>query len=266
MDWYEGGTGPGVPGGELLLAAPGRQVLRVLTITRLIEVFECCRPAGIDGLQARRIDDHLQLALADLATLGVHHIVTAPLPDIRSLRHGSGIQHAPPRDLGTIPAPGSLMPATASLGHPRRGQADAAPGAPTLPRSLPVSLAIPDIGVRTNVIKLGLTPDHTLQVPPITPAGMQETGWYDLGPADLPAVAALGGLLSGVRAGRPCHGCEREDKGRRDPQHRPFSIRRYVASVSKEGPPPGGSGVFEAAPRISVLSESGSFRSLNRCF
>jgi len=49
-------------------------------------------------------------------------------------------------------------------------------------------------------------------------------------------------------------------------RQRRFPSRRYVASVSKEGSPPGSSAVSEAARRISVASESESFRSLNRCF
>ena len=54
---------------------------------------------------------------------------------------------------------------------------------PALPYSRPVSVAIPAIGVNTNLIELGLGPGHTLQVPPLTQAGAQEAGWYDLGPA-----------------------------------------------------------------------------------
>jgi len=73
---------------------------------------------------------------------------------------------APPRDLGTIPPPGLRTPA----------------GTLALPWSLPVSLAIPAIGVHAKVIGLGLGPGHALQVPPLTEAGVQEAGWYDLGP------------------------------------------------------------------------------------
>ena len=109
-----------------------------------------------------------------------------------------------PRDLGTIPAAGPLTAASASPGWPGQGlagaawisavpgrpglpppsaTAGAAPGTAALPRSRPVSLAIPAIGVHTNVIDLGLGPHHTLQVPPLTQKGVQEAGWYDLGPA-----------------------------------------------------------------------------------
>ena len=113
---------------------------------------------------------------------------------------------APPRDLGAIPAAEPLTPARTSPGQPGRGKAGeavgwigalqerpglpppptavaaATPGLPVLPRSLPVALAIPVIGVHTNLIHLGLGPRHTLQVPPLTQAGVQEAGWYDLGP------------------------------------------------------------------------------------
>ena len=114
---------------------------------------------------------------------------------------------APPRDLGTIPAARPLTPARTSPGQPERGlargaaawisavrerpglpppppaAAGATPSTPALPWSRPASLAIPAIGVHTNIIDLGLGPHHTLQVPPLTPAGVQEAGWYDLGPA-----------------------------------------------------------------------------------
>ncbi|MGI8445911.1 MAG: hypothetical protein ACR2MP_01750, partial [Streptosporangiaceae bacterium] len=100
-----------------------------------------------------------------------------------------------PRDLGTIPAAGPLTPARTSPGQPGRGQAGngaawisavrkrpglppagAAPRTPALPWSRPASLAIPAIGVHTKLIDLGLGPHHTLQVPPLTQAGVQEAG------------------------------------------------------------------------------------------
>ncbi|MGI8492862.1 MAG: class F sortase, partial [Acidimicrobiales bacterium] len=47
----------------------------------------------------------------------------------------------------------------------------------------PVALRVPAIGVSTNVVRVGLNPDRTLQVPPLTYAGTHEAAWYDLGPA-----------------------------------------------------------------------------------
>ena len=91
---------------------------------------------------------------------------------------------APPRDLGTIPAAGPLTAAGTSPGlPPAAAAADAAPSTLVLPRSRPVSLTIPAIGVHTRLINLGLGPHHALQVPPLTQKGVQEAGWYDLGAA-----------------------------------------------------------------------------------
>ena len=46
------------------------------------------------------------------------------------------------------------------------------------PVKAPSRLAIPSIGVRTNVIRLGLNPDRTLHVP----TDYSVAGWYALGP------------------------------------------------------------------------------------
>ncbi|TYK53589.1 class F sortase [Actinomadura decatromicini] len=51
---------------------------------------------------------------------------------------------------------------------------------PVLARSLPVEVAIPSIGVRAPLARLGLDADGAVQVPP---AGRpDEAGWYDRGP------------------------------------------------------------------------------------
>lgn len=47
-------------------------------------------------------------------------------------------------------------------------------------RSVPVRLAIPEIGVDTPVIRLGLAKDGTVQVPPIT--AHDRAGWYEHSP------------------------------------------------------------------------------------
>ncbi|WP_081241665.1 class F sortase [Streptomyces viridosporus] len=83
--------------------------------------------------------------------------------------------------------------ATASLlvgcgGHPSgRATVERPGGAPpssrpsvkatrALGRSIPVGLEIPAIGVDTPVIRLGLAPDRTVQVPPVT--AHDRAGWY----------------------------------------------------------------------------------------
>ncbi len=60
-----------------------------------------------------------------------------------------------------------------------------APGQPgplpqPMTRSVPLSLAIPRIGVRARIIPLGLSPDGSPAVPPLTTPFV--TSWYDAGP------------------------------------------------------------------------------------
>ncbi|MFF3415582.1 class F sortase [Streptomyces sp. NPDC002698] len=73
-------------------------------------------------------------------------------------------------------------------GHPGTAPATARPGgastaaeptarpARALGRSVPVGLRIPAIGVDTPLIRLGLAPDGSVQVPPIT--AHDRAGWY----------------------------------------------------------------------------------------
>jgi hypothetical protein len=53
----------------------------------------------------------------------------------------------------------------------------AAPKEPSLRRSTPVSVAIPDIGVRSPLLRLGLNPDGTIQVPDLSTSA-DEAAWY----------------------------------------------------------------------------------------
>ena len=48
-----------------------------------------------------------------------------------------------------------------------------------VPRSAPVALRIPAIGVAVSVSRLGLSPDGTVQVP----TNFQQPGWFRLGPS-----------------------------------------------------------------------------------
>ncbi|MGH9069709.1 MAG: class F sortase [Acidimicrobiales bacterium] len=52
----------------------------------------------------------------------------------------------------------------------------------SLGASRPLVLRTPALGVDTPVVSLGLNSDRTLQVPPLTYAGIHEAGWYRLGP------------------------------------------------------------------------------------
>lgn len=57
----------------------------------------------------------------------------------------------------------------------------AGPAGPVLPRSVPVQVAVPAIGVRAPLVRLGLDADGSVQVPRADRP--REAGWYDLGPA-----------------------------------------------------------------------------------
>lgn len=54
------------------------------------------------------------------------------------------------------------------------------PAAPVLPPSAPVALDIPQLGLHTNLIQLGLRSDGTLDVPPVQPGS--PAGWYRYSP------------------------------------------------------------------------------------
>ena len=91
-----------------------------------------------------------------------------------------------------VPSPAAARPPQAAIpraralaaGHHRGG-----PGTAPLPRSVPVSLRIPAIGVNARVISLGLDANGGVAVPPLATPFL--TSWYDKGSApgqDGPAV------------------------------------------------------------------------------
>ncbi|MEU9915834.1 class F sortase [Streptomyces sp. NPDC051001] len=64
-------------------------------------------------------------------------------------------------------------------------------------RSAPVRLRIPEIGVDTPVMRLGLAPDGTVQVPPVT--AHDQAGWYEHSPT--PGQTGPSVLLGHVTVG-----------------------------------------------------------------
>jgi hypothetical protein len=77
-------------------------------------------------------------------------------------------QHAPQ------PAPSAA--GTIGPDHPPAGS-----GKLSLPRSEPVWIDIPAIGVQSNLLRLGLNPDGTIQVPPLF-AQPSQAAWYRYSP------------------------------------------------------------------------------------
>ena len=49
-----------------------------------------------------------------------------------------------------------------------------------LPKSDPVSVDVPKIGAKSTLVPLGLNPDNTVEVPPVTQP--KQAGWYSNGP------------------------------------------------------------------------------------
>ncbi|MEU4791131.1 class F sortase [Micromonospora tulbaghiae] len=121
-------------------------------------------------------------------------VTTGPLAD-------PGGTYADP-DAGGQPAPDAAgQPAPGGTGRPTAGDGSgpttpglpagpATPGAPgatdttspapaPLPRSAPVTISIPRIGVQAPIMSLGTNPDGTVQVPPLDQA--MQAGWYSPG-------------------------------------------------------------------------------------
>ncbi|WP_433498958.1 class F sortase [Sphaerimonospora sp. CA-214678] len=76
-------------------------------------------------------------------------------------------------DRGAAP-PAPPLSASSPLARP-------GPTARALKSAPPVTLEIPKIGVRTDLMTLGKNPDGTLEVPPLS--RVDEAGWYRLGPS-----------------------------------------------------------------------------------
>lgn len=125
----------------------------------------------------------LGLAVAIGALRSQHH---APQPPASAAVVGSpgGMADATANSAAT----GGAATGSAATGSTATGTPSTAHSAGSLPRAVPVHLDIPAIDVSTNLLQLGLNPDHTVQVPPLS--RHSEAGWYrysptpgELGPA-----------------------------------------------------------------------------------
>lgn len=89
----------------------------------------------------------------------------------------AGAPPSPSAAASSAPAPAAASPAMPAPAAP----APAAPGPAALPRSEPVVLEIPAIGVRTDLLKLGLRENGSLEVPQDTGSGAPAS-WYNGSP------------------------------------------------------------------------------------
>jgi sortase family protein len=132
-----------------------------------------------------KYDGHRGRAL--LAAVAVVLVGAAVVLTVVAVRAQKQAPQPPVSAAGTYGAdrPGAATP-------PSRSASGAAPRTrgPVLAASAPVELSIPAIGVKSGLLRLGLNPDHTVQVPPL--GAVSEAGWYrnsptpgQLGPAIL---------------------------------------------------------------------------------
>lgn len=122
---------------------------------------------------------------------------------------------------------------TRTAHRPVKASTTAKPTLPAvMPASLPVSLSIPSIGTRTDLLELGLRENGTLEVPPDGPGA--PAGWYrqsptpgERGPAVLlghvNAVGGGPGVFAGLRNLRPG---DRVEVARRDGTVAAFTVVR----------------------------------------
>ncbi|MFD0634666.1 class F sortase [Catenulispora yoronensis] len=101
----------------------------------------------------------------------------------------------PVRGVRIVPA---TAPASAGASGAAGGSAGTSTGARAIARSVPTRLLIPDIGVDTPVMSLGLAADGTVQVPPIKQAS--PAGWYQGSPT--PGQTGPSVLLGHVTVGQ----------------------------------------------------------------
>ncbi|MFG2057027.1 class F sortase [Micromonospora sp. NPDC048930] len=73
----------------------------------------------------------------------------------------------------------SSTPPTADQASADGDTAAPDPAPTALPRSIPTTISIPRIGVHAEIMSLGLQPDGSIQVPPLSEA--MKAGWYSLG-------------------------------------------------------------------------------------
>ncbi|ONI86000.1 class F sortase [Actinosynnema sp. ALI-1.44] len=71
-------------------------------------------------------------------------------------------------------------PAETTSADPSQGAQTDQQGATALSASTPTEVSIPKIGAHSTLVPLGLNPDETVQVPPVTQP--MQAGWYDKAP------------------------------------------------------------------------------------
>jgi sortase (surface protein transpeptidase) len=93
--------------------------------------------------------------------------------------------------LGGGPEPSTAQPPPAQpVAVNPEPQAEDHNAVAALPKSEPVSIDIPKIGAHSSLVPLGLNPDNTVQVPPVTTP--LQAGWYTYAPTPGETGPAVG--------------------------------------------------------------------------
>ncbi|MEC3982526.1 class F sortase [Amycolatopsis sp. H20-H5] len=92
----------------------------------------------------------------------------------------------PEQPTSTTSSPIPLPVAPSPVNTSAQASPSPAPTVP-LPRSTPVSIQVPSIGVNSALLSLGLNPDQTVEAP----KDFSKAGWYDYGPTPGEAGASV---------------------------------------------------------------------------
>lgn len=113
------------------------------------------------------------------AALGLSLLVAGLLVVLLSgpdSRHATALPPTPPSPNAPASTGGSGTAAAAKASAAHKPFRCSAPKLSALAGSAPYHICIPGIGVDTVVMQLGLNPDRTVQVPPLSQVG--DAGWY----------------------------------------------------------------------------------------
>ena len=99
-----------------------------------------------------------------------------------ALVFGLQAQRHPPQPPPSAAIAQPAVPSSSSRANPNNSptRPGVASRGPVLARSVPVSIWIPNINVRSDLLQLGINPDHTVQVPPLSRDS--QAGWYRYSP------------------------------------------------------------------------------------
>lgn len=131
----------------------------------------------------------ITLAIVGTALLGAFLLRPSPAPSTAMPPKSTEVTtEAGPRPTATASSPSE--PPSASARNPSASARS--PSASGGPSSAPVHLSIPAIGVSKRLLRLGLQPDRTVEVP--SPADADYPGWYRLGtaPGQIGSAVILG--------------------------------------------------------------------------